>query len=43
MHEFERDLMGVLTDRQLQELLAMVAVLQRRIGELAPSAPLGIR
>lgn len=43
MHEFERDLMGVLTDRQLQELLAMVAVLQRRIGELAPGAPLGIR
>ena len=32
-----------LVRRQLHELLAMVAVLQRRIGELAPGAPLGIR
>ena len=43
MHDFERDLMSVLTDRQLGELLAMIAALQRRIGELAPDSPLGIR
>lgn len=43
MHEFERDLMGVLTDDELHHLLVMVAALQRRIGELAPGSPLGIR
>ena len=42
MHEFERDLMGVLSDRQLDDLLGMVARLQARVQELAPSARLGI-
>jgi DNA-binding MarR family transcriptional regulator len=43
LHDFERNLMGVLTDRQLDELLAIVAVLQHRIGEIAPGARLGVR
>src|SRR3954471_6841943 len=34
MHEFERDLMCVLGDRQLDQLIAMIAALQHRIGEL---------
>jgi DNA-binding MarR family transcriptional regulator len=43
LHEFERDLMSVLSDGELDRLLALVATLQRRIGELAPDSPLGIR
>lgn len=43
LHDFERSLMGVLNDRQLDDLLAMVAVLQRRVGDLAPGSRLGIR
>ena len=43
LHEFERDLMCALSDRQLDELLAMVAELQHRIGELEPTRPLGVR
>jgi DNA-binding MarR family transcriptional regulator len=42
LHEFERDLMSVLSARQLDQLLGMVAVLQHRIGELDPAAHLGI-
>jgi DNA-binding MarR family transcriptional regulator len=43
LHEFEHALMSALTDRQLDELLASVAVLQQRIQELRPDARLGIR
>jgi DNA-binding MarR family transcriptional regulator len=43
LHAFERDLMTVLTDRELDRLLASVAALQARIVELAPTARLGIR
>ena len=43
MHAFERDLMGVLPDADLDQLLRMVATLQQRIGTLDPSARLGIR
>jgi DNA-binding MarR family transcriptional regulator len=43
LHEFERDLMGALTDRQLDQLLDLVARLQHRLHEVAPAARLGIR
>jgi DNA-binding MarR family transcriptional regulator len=42
MHAFEADLMGALGDADLDRLLDAVAVLQHRIAELAPGAPLGI-
>jgi DNA-binding MarR family transcriptional regulator len=43
MHEFERDLMKPLSDRQLDDLLDVVARLQHRLLEVAPYARLGIR
>lgn len=43
MHAFERELMSVLSDRELDVLLGLVARLQHRIGALAPGARLGIR
>jgi hypothetical protein len=42
MHRFERDLMTTLTGEELATLLALVGRLQRRIGEMAPGAPLRI-
>ena len=43
IHTFERDLMGVLSDRQLDQLLHTTAVLQHRLRVLDPHAQLGIR
>ena len=43
MHAFERELMEVLSDRELERLLAAVAALQARVVELVPNARLGIR
>jgi DNA-binding MarR family transcriptional regulator len=43
VHEFERDLMTVLSDAELRRLIAMVAGLQTRLRELAPDARLAIR
>ncbi|HEX6393410.1 MAG TPA: MarR family transcriptional regulator [Acidimicrobiales bacterium] len=43
MHRFERHLMGSLTDRQLHQLLRMVAVLQARVASIDPDVRFGIR
>jgi hypothetical protein len=43
LHRFERDLMTCLADDELAQLLAMVARLQHRLRELAPTTRLGIR
>ena len=43
LHEFEHELMGALSDRELDDLLAVVARLQHRLREVAPEARLGIR
>jgi len=43
MHAFERELMCVLSDRQLDDLLRMVARLQEQVQTLSPGARLGIR
>jgi DNA-binding MarR family transcriptional regulator len=43
MHQFERELMGVLTDRQLRQLRGMVATLQARIASRQPDVTFGIR
>jgi DNA-binding MarR family transcriptional regulator len=43
MHRFERELMRVLSNDELDQLLAMVTRLQARIEELAPEVELGIR
>jgi DNA-binding MarR family transcriptional regulator len=43
MHEFERELMCVLSDRQLDQLLNMTSALQERLASLDPNAHLGIR
>ena len=43
MHTFERDLMSVLSDHQLDQLLHMTGVLQHRLHALDPHAQLRIR
>ena len=43
MHRFEADLMGVLSDPDLERLLETVATLQSRLAELEPNARFGIR
>lgn len=43
LHEFERDLMCVLSDGELRAMLRKVAHLQGRVQVLAPTARLGIR
>lgn len=43
LHELERDLMGVLSDAELDRLLDAVARLQHRIIEMAPTVRSGIR
>ena len=42
-HVFEAELMGALDDDELRQFIAMVAVLQARLRELAPEARLAIR
>lgn len=42
-HEFERDLMGALSDAELRQFIGMVAALQARLREVAPDARLAIR
>ena len=42
IHDFERELMTVLSQEELITFLELVARLQQRIGELAPDCRLGI-
>ena len=43
LHDFERDLMGALTDRELDQLLRLIARLQCQMATVAPATRLGIR